>query len=64
MHIPIEIFRELESKLPSVEDYEASFIRKDFDHDGNQYSIYFYKVRDYGKYFWLCDPTQVHDRIG
>ncbi len=51
MPIPIEVIRELEIELPSVDDFMDMFIRKDFEYDNNLYSIYFYKVKDYGNYF-------------
>ena len=64
MDIPEHVFVELEQHLPQITPDSPPFLLVDFEHNGNSYSIYFYKVRDYGAEFWLCNPLQVHDRIG
>jgi hypothetical protein len=63
MRVPIGIIREVERSLPNVKTFNGDFIRKDFEYQKEHYSINFYKVRDLGDYFWICDPTQVRHGI-
>jgi hypothetical protein len=63
MNIPANVFTDLEQELPEINVDSPNYILVDFVYEGEKYSIYFYKVSDYGKEFWLCNPNQVHDRI-
>lgn len=64
MNIPEHFFIELEQYLPAITPESPPFIPLNFEYNGTNYSIFFYKVKDYGAEFWLCNPFQVHDRIG
>jgi len=64
MDIPIGFIEEITMNLPPVNEYEGDFILQDFIYNGEKFSLYFYKVKDYGDYFWICNPYHIHDRIG
>jgi len=64
MNIPIELIEELEAALPPTDQVEESYIRKYFTYEGMNYAIYFYKVRDVGAEFWMCNPLNIVEVIG
>jgi hypothetical protein len=62
-NIPDDFFDKLQSELPNVETFDGDFFIKNFEYKNQRCAIYFYKVRDYGPYFWICNPSQTHERI-
>lgn len=63
MDIPIGFIEGITMNLPPVNEYNGGYIREDFVYNGQEFSLYFYKVKDIGDYFWICNPTHVHDRV-
>jgi len=63
MELPSGLIEGLTDNLPPVNEYDGDFIRQDFIYNNQEFSLYFYKVKDVGDYFWLCNPNQIYDRI-
>jgi len=63
MNIPVGFINQLEFELPNADTFDGDFFLKDFEYENQRYAMYFYKVRDYGGYFWICNPLQIHERI-
>ncbi|HEY4324286.1 MAG TPA: hypothetical protein VGN20_09875 [Mucilaginibacter sp.] len=63
INIPPDFINQLEFELPNADTFPGDFYLKDFEYEDHRYALYFYKVRDYGSYFWICNPLQIHERI-